>query len=141
MIFYLYLLRFNPEVSIVQKTSVMNIKKISLAIGLLALLSSCQTTTYMGYIGQGVTTQVELSEANFTVLGSFTGLATTPIAVMGIKNKMGVIAAAKEDLIENAKKAGVELTGARTMINITTDLVQNSNRVTCSMSAEIIEFQ
>ncbi|MFK7796650.1 MAG: DUF6567 family protein [Aureispira sp.] len=119
----------------------MNFKNTLLLFFILCLFSSCQLTTYGGYIGQSVVTQVELSAANFKVLGSFTGTATAKKVVLGIKDKTGVISAAKKDLIENAKKAGVELTGARTLINLTTDVIQNSNRITCTISAEVIEFQ
>ena len=44
------------------------------------------------------------------------------------------------NLLANAKAAGIELTGSRTLINITTAVVQNKNRITVTLSADIIEF-
>jgi len=84
---------------------------------------------------------VELSQANFQVLGSFSGVATAKKSVMNIKKREGILAEAKKDLLKKAKEAGVSLTGSRTLINITTDIVQNPTRVTCTMSADIIEFK
>lgn len=102
--------------------------------------SSCKVVSYTGYVGQATQTQVELSEANFKHLGYFTGIASSKKSAFSIKDKAGVISEAKKNLIENAKKEGVELSGSRTLVNVTTDVVQNSGRVTCTISAEIIEF-
>jgi hypothetical protein len=102
--------------------------------------SSCKVISYTGYVGQSTQTQVELSEANFNHLGYFTGIASSKKSAFSIKDKAGVISEAKKNLIENAKKAGVELNGSRTLINMTTDVVQNTGRITCTISAEIIEF-
>lgn len=118
----------------------MKIKALLCALGVLMVVSSCKTTSYSGYVGQSMETRVDLSQANFNVLGSFSGTGTAKTSVISIKNKSGVVSAAKADLIANAKAAGVELTGARTMINVTTDIIQNPNRITCTMSAEIVEF-
>jgi hypothetical protein len=115
--------------------------KLFFAILVLVFLSSCKSTTlYSGYIGQGTQTEVSLSEANFKVLGSFSGTASARRQVISVKNKSGVVSAAKMNLLANAKEKGVEMVGARALVNITTDVVENSNRVTCTMSAEIIEF-
>ncbi len=102
--------------------------------------ASCKTVIYTGNIGNQVQTQVQLSQKNFKVLGSFTGSATARTATMGIKNAEGLFAEAKANLISNAKSAGVELTGARTLINVTYDMLQNPNRVHVVIHAEIIEF-
>lgn len=118
----------------------MNLRSIILICLLGSIFYSCKTTSYAGEIGQSIVTEVSLSEANFNVLGSFSGTATAKKTAINIKNKSGVVSQAKLNLIENAKAAGVELTGSRTLINVTTDIVENSNRLTCTMSAEIIEF-
>ena len=107
---------------------------------LFCLVNACQTTKYTGYLGNSATTQIELSEDNFNVLGSFTGIATTRKVVWGIKDRAGLISEAKRDLLENAKKAGAELKGPRALINFTVDLIENNNRITCTVSAEVIEF-
>lgn len=104
------------------------------------LLASCKPVLYMGSYGQVNQTQVVLSEANFKVLGSFTGSATENKAAIGLKNKEGLVAQAKANLISKAKMAGVELTGSRTLTNVSVDVIQNSNKVMVTVSAEIVEF-
>lgn len=117
-------------------------KKIILTFSALILLASCGSlANHTGSMEQSSTTQITLSEANFKILGSFSGIASTKKSVPNIKNKLGLVSLAKQDLLANAKKAGVEMTGSRAMIHITTDFTQNENRITCSMTAEIIEFQ
>jgi hypothetical protein len=118
----------------------MKTKSLLFALGIVIVMSSCKPTAYTGYIGQQANTQVELTQGNFNVLGSFTGVSTAKKAVLSIKNRTGLISDAKADLLKNARESGVELSGARTLINITTDIVQNTTRLTCTMSAEIIEF-
>jgi len=103
-------------------------------------LTACQSTKYTGYLGNSSSTQIELSEGNFEVLGSFIGIATSKKIVWGIKDRAGLISEAKKDLLEKAKKAGAALRGSRALINFTVDLIENRNRITCSVSAEVIEF-
>ena len=120
----------------------MKFRKIIAFLFFAIFLFSCKTTTiYTGQIGQGTQTEVSLSESNFNVLGSFTGTSSAKKLTISVKNKSGIISAAKADLLANAKAEGVELKGSRALINITTDIIQNSNRITCTMSAEIIEFK
>lgn len=111
-----------------------------LAVVFLLSAISCQSTKYQGALGNTTTTHVELNNANFNVLGSFIGVASAKKVVWSIKDRAGLISEAKKDLLEEAKKAGVELTGARALINFTVDIIENRNRITCSVSAEIIEF-
>ncbi|WP_276975714.1 DUF6567 family protein [Flavobacterium filum] len=110
---------------------------VTIAIGFLA---SCKPTFYVGSYGQVNQTQVVLSNSNFKVLGSFTGVATDKKRVVGVKHREGLVAQAKANLLANAKSAGVELTGSRALVNATVDVIQNENRVTVTVSAEIIEF-
>lgn len=114
-------------------------KLLFIAIPLL-LLASCKPTLYVVDYGQANKTMVSLSEANFNTLGSFSGIATARKNVINIKDNIGVLAEAKANLLENAKQAGVELTGSRTLINFATDIVENQNRITVTVTAEIIEF-
>ncbi|EDM43183.1 hypothetical protein SCB49_11929 [unidentified eubacterium SCB49] len=107
---------------------------------LILLTASCKPTLYTGNYGQVNETQIVLSNANFNVLGSFTGTAIAKKNVTTIKNKEGLIALAKKDLLANAKNAGVELKGSRTLMNITTDVIQNEKHVKVVVCAEIIEF-
>lgn len=106
----------------------------------LLLISSCKSTSYTGSIGQVTQTQVVLSGSNFKVLGSFSGTASERIEVIGIKNREGLVAQAKANMLANAKSAGVELTGSRALVNVAVDVIQNDKRVTTTVSAEIIEF-
>jgi hypothetical protein len=115
-------------------------KKLALLGTVCLLLSACKPTLYLGNYGQVNQTQVVLSGNNFKVLGSFTGVASESKNVIGIKNKEGLIAQAKADLLAKAKSAGIELTGSRALVNVAVDVIQNDNRITTTVSAEIIEF-
>lgn len=115
-------------------------KKIYFAIGIISLLASCKPTLYLGNYGQVNQTQVVLSEANFKVLGSFKGIATEKNMQLSVKDMEGLISKAKSNLLANAKSAGVELTGSRTLINVCVDVIQNRRMVTATVSGEIIEF-
>jgi len=117
------------------KKSIFGISLISLS-----LVCSCKITSYQGNYGQINQSQVVLSGANFKVLGSFKGVASAKKAKISIKNEEGIVALAKANLIENAKSQGVSLTGSRTLINVSVDLIQNPKMVTATISAEIIEF-
>lgn len=103
-------------------------------------LSSCKQTSFAGGYGQLNQTQVVLSNANFKVLGSFAGTASMKKMLLGVKDKEGLIAQAKADLLAKAKAGGAELIGSRALINVTVDLVQNANRITATVSADVIEF-
>jgi hypothetical protein len=110
------------------------------ALIVIGLLSSCKLTSYQGNYGQLNQTQVLLTNSNFKILGSFKGVATAKKIKMSIKDEEGVVSRAKANLLENAKTAGVTLTGSRTLINVSVDLIQNKKMVTATVSAEIVEF-
>lgn len=119
----------------------MKLRQIILLSMLSVSILSCKTTSFVSTVGNINTTKISLSEANFKVLGSYTGTATTKKKLANIKNNEGLVAAAKADLLKKAEKDGVVLTGgARSLSNIVIDVVENSDRVTCTISAEIIEF-
>lgn len=118
----------------------MNKLIIGISLTSVVLLSSCKLTSYQGNYGQLNQSQVVLSGANFKVLGSFKGVASAKKSKISIKNEEGIVALAKANLLENAKSQGVILTGSRTLINVTVDLIQNPKMVTATVSAEIIEF-
>ncbi|MEQ3664069.1 DUF6567 family protein [Olleya sp.] len=116
-------------------------KKIILSLSILALFSSCRSSLHSGGYNQLNQTQTVLTSNNFTVLGSFTGSATTKIITGNITNKEGIISQAKAKLLENAKAAGVSLTGSRTLVNVSIDIIETKKRINATMSAEIIEFR
>ncbi len=115
-------------------------KKIILIAVTIVFFASCKPTFYVGDYGQVNQTQVVLSNSKFKVLGSFQGIATDKKKVLNIKDRQGLIARAKEDLLKNAKSAGVELKGSRALINVAVDIIDNIDRITVMISAEIVEF-
>jgi hypothetical protein len=131
----------NQTIIISSKNSKMSkLRSFVAIIATSTLIMSCKPTVYLGSLGNVNQTQVILTKGNFKVLGSFSGTASSSKMLIGIKNKQGIVAEAKANLLENAKKGGAELTGSRTFINMTTDLVENSGRITATVSAEVIEF-
>ncbi len=107
------------------------------------LLSSCKPTSFGGsnaFYGQVNQTQVVLNSANFKVLGSFVGTSSSKTSLLSVKDKEGLVTAAKQDFLNNAKAAGVTLTGSRAIVNTCVDYMNNDNRITVTFSGEIIEF-
>ena len=105
--------------------------------------SSCRSTQFGGsnaFYGQVNQTQVVLDNANFRVLGSFVGSSTSKTSLLSVKDKEGLVTAAKRDFLNNAKAAGVTLTGSRAIVNSCVDYMNNGKRVTVTFSGEIIEF-
>jgi hypothetical protein len=115
-------------------------KTILLVLFVAICITSCQVTSYTGSYGQINQSQVVLSEANFIVLGSFTGTATEKKYKMSVKDQEGLISLAKTTLLQNAAAAGAELKGSRALINVAVDIVQNKNVATVTVSGDIIEF-
>jgi hypothetical protein len=120
-------------------------KKTFLVLLVLSALMfhSCRPTAFGGFYGQNNQTQVILDNANFTVLGSFSGTVTSKrnLRDKKIRDMEGlVVSQAKSKLLENAKASGAELKGSRALINVSNDVVYNRKRLTCTVSGEIIEF-
>ena len=106
-------------------------------------LTSCKPTYFGGnnaFYGQVNQTQVVLNSNNFKVLGSFVGHSSTRTELLSIKDKDGLVSAAKQDFLKNARAAGVELIGSRAIVNSCVDYMSNGDRITVTFSAEIIEF-
>lgn len=119
----------------------MTLNKILFVIVLSVSLFSCKPTSFISSIGNINSTEISLKEANFEVLGSYSGTYTTKRTLANIKNNQGLISNAKAELLKAAEADGVTLTGgSRTLSNVVIDVVENRKRVTCTITAEIIEF-
>ncbi|MFT5819388.1 MAG: hypothetical protein ACI8ZM_000611 [Crocinitomix sp.] len=116
-------------------------KKLLVLSVILIAVVSCKPTRYTGNYGQVNQTQVVLSEANFNNLGNFSGIATEKTNKVNIRDQQGLVALARQDFMNKAKAAGVGMTGSRTLINVSVDVVKNMKRVTVSFTADIIEFK
>ena len=113
---------------------------ISILIIAIALTSCRSSSLHRGGYHQLNQTQTVLSSNNFNVLGSFTGTATEKILTGNITDKEGIVSQAKAKMLANAKNAGVELVGSRTLINVSVDIIETKKRITATVSAEIIVF-
>lgn len=116
-------------------------KKIISIIIIAMAFTSCRTSMHSGGYHQQNQTQTVLSSANFTVLGSFTGTATEKIMTGNITNKEGIVSQAKAKMLEQAREAGIELIGSRTLVNVSVDIIETKKRISATLSAEIIEFK
>lgn len=119
--------------------------KLSLLLFCIVLLvvTSCMPTQYgssKAYYGQVNQTEVVLSQNNFQVLGSFTGKAIVSTQTLTVKDKYGLVALAKQDFLDNAKAAGVAMTGSRAIVNTCVDYITNGKKIVVTFSGEIIEF-
>jgi len=109
-----------------------------LLIFLSAIFGSCKSTA--GFISHSINTEVQLSQANYKVIGSVTGEATAK-SVFGIGiNQADLFNQARQDMIKKA-----DLTGkSRAIINVTTDMKTRHGLFSVSktvyISGEVIEF-
>ena len=104
--------------------------------------TSCKPMQYGGsnaYYGQVNQTQVVLDKANFKVLGSFTGKSIANAVSLTVKDKDGLVSAAKQDFLDNAKAAGITMT-SHAIINTCVDYLSNGKKIVVTFSGEIIEF-
>lgn len=120
-------------------------KKLSLFLlcSVVLFVTSCMPTQYgssKAYYGQVNQTEVVLSQNNFQVLGSFTGKAIVNTQTLSVKDKYGLVSLAKQDFLENAKAAGVTMTGSRAIVNTCVDYITNGKKIVVTFSGEIIEF-
>lgn len=116
---------------------------ILLSSAILFVFTSCMPTQYgssKAYYGQVNQTEVVLSQNNFQVLGSFTGKAIVSTQTLTVKDKYGLVAIAKQDFLNNAKAAGVTMTGSRAIVNTCVDYITNGKKIVVTFSGEIIEF-
>ena len=119
----------------------MKLKQLFYVTLLSVSLLACKPTSFISSVGNVNSTEISLDQANFKVLGSYTGTYTTKKKLANIKNNIGLVSNAKLDLLKNAEADGVTLDGgARTLSNVVIDVVENNKRLTCTITAEIIEF-
>lgn len=107
------------------------------------VFTSCLPVQYGGsnaFYGQVNQTEIVLNQNNFNVLGSFSGRAVGNVNAFSVKDKNGLVSQAKQNFLDNAKAAGVTLTGGRAIVNSCVDYVTNGKKVAVTFSAEIIEF-
>lgn len=120
---------------------ILKVARLLIAGSIVICFASCKTTFFAGTMGNAMQTRVDLSQANFQTLGSFTGVAMAKKEQISIKGDIGLLAKAKADLLKNAAAKGVQLNGSRTLTNVTIDKVENKKHVVVTVSAEIIEFK
>ena len=105
---------------------------------LTGFLSGCSMTR--GNIGHSITTNVQLNEANFKVLGSVFGEAQVNY-IFGIgPSDQDLLSQAKIDMLSKADLVG----GAKAIVNVTTDVQRTGfliwRQKKAYVSAEVIEF-
>ncbi len=115
-------------------------KRVLIFLTAVTLLTSCKEVLYTGQYGNVNQTKIVLDQANYKMLGHFKGIASGLKFSLNIKNREGVISMAKTNFLENVKAAGIELNGSVAFVNVTLDVVQNSNRMVATMTADVIEF-
>jgi hypothetical protein len=116
-------------------------KRILLIAVVTLSLTSCKDVLYTGRYGNVNDTRVVLDQANYKMLGHFKGMASGLKFSMNIKNREGVLSLAKTNMLENIKAAGIDLNGRSiAFVNVTTDVVQNTNRLIATVTADVIEF-
>jgi hypothetical protein len=110
-----------------------------LVVSALVFMSGCSSSG--GYIGHSMLTEVQLSQANYTVLNSVTGTASVSYFLGMGPSDQDLLGQAKRDMIEKAQLSG----GPKAIINVTTDMKFTSFlfwfQKTAYVSGEVIEFK
>ena len=92
-----------------------------------------------GYLGHQISTNVQLSQANFRIVKSVAGTAAADyICGIGV-SEQDLIGRAKRDMVTSAG-----LTGAQAIVNVTTDVTEMGffvwSQKKAYASAEVVEF-
>jgi len=112
-----------------------------IVVSLMALLfAGCSTTG--GYMGHAVLTEVQLSQANYTVIKTVTGTSSADYFFGIGPSDQDLIGQAKRDLLNKA-----QLSGSQAIINVTTDIKHTSflgylvwYQKVAYVTAEVIQF-
>ena len=111
------------------------------SLALVSLTTSC--ANYNGLIKNenNQSTQVVLSQNNFTVVESITGEATaTYVFGIGGLSKNALIQEARTQMVQKAKLNGTSKAIINEKVEIKTSLLPIVNKVRVNVSAEVIEF-
>ncbi len=114
-------------------------KKLLMLTLFLLALNACKPVKYQAFYDKQNTTKVVLNTDNFKISGTFTGEAIVK-KVTNFKKSDGLLAKARENLVEKAEKAGYKLEGSRTFINISIDYIESKEKIKAVITADLIEF-
>ncbi len=116
-------------------------KSLPLVLGILAFSvmgTGCSSTG--GFIGHGIMTEVQLNQANFSVIKSVNGEAEANYFFGIGPSDQDLLGRAKRDMIKNA-----QLKGPQAVVNVTTDIKLSCFIVWAQrkayVSAEVVEFK
>jgi hypothetical protein len=119
----------------------MNVRKSIVALGIFLIgiiMTGCSASS--GHLGHSITTEVQLNQANFDVIGSVTGEASANYFLGFGPLQQNIIGQAKRDMINKAK-----LKGSQALINVTTDTKMTWfilwRQQKYYVSAEIVQFK
>ena len=115
-------------------------KHLLFVLAMTVMMASCSTpVTYKAYYDKTTETRVVLNKKNFRVLGHFQGESVVK-KTTNFKRSEGMLAKAREDLIQHAEKAGYALSGSRMLVNVTVDYIETDGYIKTIMAADMIEF-
>lgn len=84
---------------------------------------------------------IVLKGNNFTYLGTYSGTVVTTTSKVRISNDKGIIYAAKNKMLQNAKNDGVTILGRRAIANVSLDYSKTRRKISLTYCADIIEFK
>lgn len=118
-----------------------NLLLLLISAGLIScfLMTGCSTTH--GNIGHSIVTDVQLSQANYTVIKTVSGTAKADYAFGIGPSEQDLRAQAKREMISKADLIGK----SRALVNVTTDVKRSCfliwRQIRVDASAEVIEFK
>lgn len=111
---------------------------IVLVIALLASCASPEAMVYSGEYGVKNKTKVNISEGNFSTLGSFSGTARQTL------NKKfdysGLIADARKALWANVRKSGINVNSCVVLHNTNLEMINDGSETVATITAEVVSF-
>jgi len=113
------------------------LKAVMVAV-MISFVSGCSWTS--GDLNHAIVTQVQLNQANFTVVKSMVGTAKASYYFGVGPAEQDLIGQAKRDLITKA-----QLKGSQAVVNVTTDIMHSGfffwSEKKAYVSAEVVEFK
>ena len=82
------------------------------------------------------------ASANFTYLGTFYGVSSESTSVVWMKDDTGLVALAREKLMEKIEKAGINMSeGSKFLSNVSIEKTTYENTITITISADVFEIK
>lgn len=119
-------------------------KRFYFIILIALLFSSCsvQRANFEADYGNICDQHFTPTSANFTYLGTFYSVSSQSTSVGWMKDDTGLVALAREKLMEKIEKAGINMSeGSKFLSNVSIEKTTYENTITITISADVFEIK